>query len=562
LQPDRARREVRADIGLTAGAGAPAFLEGMPASATQVLIVGAGPTGLALALWLARAGIKVRIIDREPQPSRTSRAIAVQARTLELYGQLGIADAAVARGLPLNALNLWVGGEKAAQVLFGDIGSGKSPYPFVLMLAQDEHERLLVAELERTGVTVERGTALTGFELHGNAVRARLTTLEGRTAECEAAYLAGCDGASSSVRRGLGFGFPGGTYARLFYVADLLAEGPGADGELHIALDDAGVLAAFPLRGSGHVRLIGTVRAEGARAEAGAEPAPAAGRPMSWNDVDKSVLAHLGVRVRDVKWFSTYHVHHRVVERFGAEPVFLLGDAAHIHSPVGGQGMNTGIGDAFNLGWKLADVLNGRAMPSLLETYDAERRAFAERLVETTDRIFTLATRDGLLARWLRTRAMPGVLARVFGTDRGRALLFATVSQTRIRYRKSPISEGHAKLVHAGDRLPYFAQSGDGADDNYAPLRSRWWQLHVYGDPKPGFGAVRAVCDERGVEVVQRPWRAAAGEAGLMPGALYLVRPDGHLGYVDADARPNPLEEYLDRRLEGAEELRLKGARS
>jgi hypothetical protein len=145
---------------------------------------------------------------------------------------------------------------------------------------------------------------------------------------------------------------------------------------------------------------------------------------------------------------------------------------------------------------------------------------------------------------------MPGVLPRLFGTERGRAFLFATVSQTRVRYRRSALSQGHAGVVHAGDRLPWFAQTGDGEGDNFAPLRSRWWQAHVYGDPKPGLDAVRAACDERGVPLVRLPWRAAAGAAGLEPGALYLVRPDGYLAYVDPAARAAPLDEYLEERLE------------
>jgi 2-polyprenyl-6-methoxyphenol hydroxylase-like FAD-dependent oxidoreductase len=505
----------------------------------QVLVVGAGPTGLALALWLARAGVRLRIIEREPEAPRTSRAIAVQARTLELYRQLGIADEAIERGRTLDALNLWVDGQKAAHIPFGDIGRGRSDFPFVLMLAQDEHERLLTAELARAGVVVERGTTLKRFEAGEPCVRATLVTADGRTETTEFEYLAGCDGASSVVRQGMGLGFPGGTYAHVFYVADLDAEGPGADGELHVALDEAGFLAAFPLKGDGHVRLVGAVRDE--------DVGDAHDRPaFTWDDVDKTILERVGLTVRGVRWFSTYHVHHRVVERFAEGRVFLLGDAAHVHSPVGGQGMNTGIGDAVNLAWKLADVLRGRVHASILDTYDPERRAFALGLVATTDRLFTLATRDGTLARWVRTHALPEVLPSVFGTDLGRAYLFATVSQTRVRYRRSALSEGRAGSVHAGDRLPWFAQTVDGADDNFTPLRSRWWQAHVYGDAKPGLEDVRATCARFGIPLVQIPWRVAAGDAGLQQGALYLVRPDGHLGYVDPAARAAPLDDYLD----------------
>ena len=508
----------------------------------DVLVSGAGPTGLALALWLARAGVPVRIVERDPSSPHTSRAIAVQARTLELYRQLGIADEAIGRGRTLDALNLWVRGEKAAHIAFGDIGSGRSKFPFVLMLAQDEHERLLTAALARAGVTVERGTTLTRFEAREDSVRAFLETRDGRGEVYDAAYLAGCDGAGSTVRHGLGVGFPGGTYSHVFYVADLEAEGPGADGELHVALDDSGFLAAFPLKGDGHVRLVGTVR-DGASPDGSEARALAA----TWDDIDKSILERVGVRARNVKWFSTYHVHHRVVERFSAGRVFLLGDAAHVHSPVGGQGMNTGIGDAFNLAWKLSDVLAGRASSSILETYEPERRAFALRLVATTDRLFTLATRDGALARWVRTRALPRVVPSVLGTDRGRAFLFATVSQTRVRYRQSALSEGRAGTVHAGDRLPWFAQAGDGSDDNFTPLGSRAWQAHVYGDSKPGFDVVQTACERHAIPVVHLPWRAAAGDVGLEPGALYLVRPDGYLGFVDPEPRIAAVEAYLER---------------
>jgi len=521
----------------------------MASASTPVLIVGAGPSGLALALWLARAGVRPRIVERAPVRPTTSRAIAVQARTLELYRQLGIAERVVECGLRLDALNFWVAGAKVARLPFGELAGGKSPYPFILMLAQDEHERLLEDELGRAGVAVERGVSLESFEVGAAGVRATLATAAGRET-CEAAYLAGCDGARSVVRHVLDAGFPGGTYNHLFYVADLDASGPGADGELHVALDDAGFLAAFPLRGDGgsrggdgRVRLIGTVRrapAPGSAGDGDGEPS------FTWEDVDRSALARVGITVRAVHWFSTYRVHHRVVDQFRSGPVFLVGDAAHIHSPVGGQGMNTGIGDAINLGWKLAEVLRGRGPAALLDSYAPERRAFATRLVATTDRLFQIATRDGALARWIRTRVVPHVVPRVFDTAAGRAFLFSTVSQTRIQYRSSPLSEGHAGALHAGDRWPWIAAL-DG-DDSFAALAERRWQGLVCGGISSApLDDVRGACARRGIEVRAVPWRPEVDVAKLVQGAFYLVRPDGYVGFADGSLRPDAADAYLAR---------------
>jgi len=517
-----------------------------------VLIAGAGPSGLALALWLAQAGIRPRVIERESVRPTTSRAIAVQARTLELYRQLGIADEVIAHGLRLDALNFWVDAKKVARLPFGELARGKSPYPFILMLSQDQHERLLEEALARAGVTVERGVTLEKFEPGGSEVEAQLVLSDGRRESCAARYLAGCDGARSLVRHGLQAAFPGGTYAHLFYVADLDARGPGADGELHVALDDAGFLAAFPLKGDGgapagegRVRLIGTVRT-GQAEDRAAEGAPSSPPSFGWDDVDKAALARVGVTVRDVRWFSTYRVHHRVVDRFRDGPVFLVGDAAHIHSPVGGQGMNTGIGDALNLAWKLAEVLHGRAPPSVLDSYAPERRAFATRLVATTDRLFQVATRDGGLARWVRTRVVPNVVPRVFDTVRGREYLFATVSQTRIQYRASPLSQGHAGALRAGDRWPWIP-GGPDHDDSFAALAQRRWQGIAYGTASASLNDVRTVCARRGIPVQVLPWNAEAAAAKVERDAFYLLRPDGYVGFADGRPHPDAVDAYLDR---------------
>src|SRR5580698_2672385 len=339
-----------------------------PSSDPEVLIAGAGPTGLVLALWLTRLGIRVRIIDKNPYPAAHSRALAVQARTLEFYQQLGFAHELVDAGHRIAAANLWVSGRQVAHALFGDLGSGLSPFPFVLIYPQDEHEPLLIRHLAALGVTVERPTELLSFTESPTDPSAPITALlrlaDGSEQTCRCAFLAGCDGARSVVRQSLNIGFPGGQYTHLFYVADVQASGTVANGELHVALDNTDFLAIFPLDDNGRVRLVGTIRDDQA------EQAETQGADITWDDVSHRVLHWIHVDIQHVNWFSTYRVHHRVAEHFRNGRAFLLADAAHIHSPVGGQGMNTGIGDAVNLSWKLAAVLRGVAPASLLDSYE------------------------------------------------------------------------------------------------------------------------------------------------------------------------------------------------
>lgn len=493
---------------------------------TEVLIVGAGPTGLSLALWLARLGIRVRIIDKATEPGTTSRAVAVQARTLELYRQLGFAKDIVEAGVKFTAGNFWARGRKAAHVEFGKLGAGLSPFPYGLIYPQDEHERFLIDRLAELDVEVDRGTELLGFEETGGRVVAHLP---GST--CEAAYLAGCDGAHSTVREKLGITFPGGTYEHLFYVADVEATGPVIDGELHVSVDESDFAAVFPLKKAGHVRLIGTIRAESEKDR----------DDIGWGDVSTGLLQRLRIDVRQVNWFSTYRVHHRVAARFRQGRAFLLGDAAHIHSPVGGQGMNTGIGDSINLGWKLAAAMRGRAPAGILDSYEPERIGFARQLVATTDRVFQFVTRTGRLAAYLRIHVIPRALSAAFRLRAVRRLLFRVVSQTEIAYRASPLSAGGAGRVRGGDRLPWVQSN----PDNFAPLESLDWQVHVYGTATP---ALSEGCAARRLRLCVFPWTRGAARAGLAQDAVYLVRPDGYVALADPSQNPAVVARYLDER--------------
>jgi 2-polyprenyl-6-methoxyphenol hydroxylase-like FAD-dependent oxidoreductase len=496
---------------------------------TDVLIIGAGPTGLILALWLTKLGIKVRIVDKTSEPGTTSRALAVQARTLELYRQLDLTDAVIRNGHRVPAVNLWVKGEPEARLAFEQIGSRLTPYPFLHIFPQDEHERLLIERLGMLGVSVERSTELTGFIDRDDGVLARLRGNDGTERDCEARFLAGCDGARSMVREIIGTGFPGGTYRQVFYVADVLAAGPAVNGELHIDLDEADFLAVFPLAGTARARLIGTVRDE--RAD---HP-----NSLKFEDISSRAINSLKVSVATVNWFSTYHVHHRVTQHFRKGRAFLVGDAAHIHSPAGGQGMNTGIGDAINLAWKLATVVAGRGDDTLLDSYESERIGFARRLVSTTDRVFSFATADGRIADLMRTRVAPVLFPFAVGFDRVREFMFRTVSQTMINYRNGPLSNGIAGHVHGGDRLPWVPIDGV---DNYGSLSSMNWQAHVYGQAGP---ELSAWCAEHGLPLHVFGWRNEYQSAGIGRDAIYLLRPDTYVALAESSGTQNLLARYF-----------------
>jgi 2-polyprenyl-6-methoxyphenol hydroxylase-like FAD-dependent oxidoreductase len=496
-----------------------------------VLIVGAGPTGLVLALWLTRLGIPVRIIDKTADPGTTSRALAVQARTLELYHQIGLADAVIAGGVKVANLNFWVHGARAARIPLQDIGEGLSPYRFALVFPQDAHERLLIERLDAAGVRVERRTQLLRFTQQGDGVLATLQLADGTEEVCEAAYITGCDGAASTVREQLDLGFPGGTYTGWFYVADVDAAGPVTDEELHIDLEDADFVLVFPLKGNGRLRIVGNV----------SDVAGDEHSTLTFDDVRGKAIAHLELTIKKVNWFSTYRVHHRVANHFRHGRAFLLGDAAHIHSPVGGQGMNTGIGDAVNLAWKLAAVLKNAAPETLLDTYEPERIAFARRLVDTTDRAFTIVTKRGSLARIVRTDLVPRLVPFLFRLPAMRRFMFRTLSQIGVNYRHSRLSDGVAGSVRGGDRLPWVELAQ--GQDNFAPLTSLAWQVHVYGEPGRG---VAEVCTELGIPLHAFAWESAMSTAGLENAALYLIRPDGYVALADPKAEPERLRQYFN----------------
>lgn len=497
-------------------------------SRTPVLIAGAGPTGMLLALALVRHGITARIIDSKPAVTDTSRAIVVQARTLEFYDMLGLADDVLARGIAVRHIRVLQSGHDDKAVDVADIGAGRSPFAQLICFPQDDHERLIEARLRAAGVPIDWNTTLAAVDQDDTHVTATLQHADGRTEIVDADYLIGCDGSHSVVREQLGIGFDGGTYERRYFVADAALTG-GVTDDIRISFDATLLGLCFPVR-PGQARLLGVLPDSFTDDDR-----------ITFDDLKPDVEKLLQVAVEHVNWFSLFKVHHRVATTFRAGRGFLAGDAGHVHSPVGGQGMNTGLGDAFNLAWKLAAVLNHAADPELLDTYEPERIGFARNLVHTTDAVFAhLIGKDSasVIARTLAPRVIPAL----FHLSPVRHALFDTVSQTRIRYDDSPLSGGNTGHLAGGDRLPWIpVPAGMG---NFALLRDNAWQVQVYGEA----GArLTAACERLGLTLHVLPWDSAAGDAGYTRDAAYLIRPDSYIGLVLPDQDPEQLAGYLQR---------------
>ncbi|KAL2853884.1 FAD binding domain-containing protein [Aspergillus pseudoustus] len=504
-------------------------------SRPDVLIVGAGPTGLVTALWLVRQGISIRIIDKAQADASTSRALAIQARTLELYRQLDIAEDVVAKGHKIQATNVWSEGSHRGHIPIGDIGSGLTPYPFIHIFSQDQHERLLEDRLNSLGIQVERDLELVDYTENDSSVTAQLRKHAGGhgeedTEHCEATFIVGCDGAHSAVRRTTGIDYAGATYSHIFFVADIEGSGPTINGEAHVTINQSEFMLLFPYDDNRRARISGAVD----------DTAAGKGVDITFEDVSSEMTRTLKLQIDKVNWFSTYRSHHRVAAAFRKGRAFLLGDAAHIHSPVGGQGMNTGIGDAINLAWKLATVIKGRAGPDLLDTYEIERRAFATQLVNTTDSGFNLVISQSYFARILRTWVVPYVAPLLAKIDHARHRVFQRVSQIMINYRHSVLSTGATGYIYGGDRLPWVPV---GNVDNFESLKSITWQVHVYGEPKED---LRAWCKSENIPLHTFSWDEKYQAAGLQSDAAYLLRPDTYIAVAEPSGNPQELQKYFE----------------
>jgi 2-polyprenyl-6-methoxyphenol hydroxylase-like FAD-dependent oxidoreductase len=534
----------------------------------DVLVVGAGPTGLMTAVELARRGVGVRIVERAAVPSDKPRAIAVQARSLEMLQKVGCAEELAARGRHITALRGYVDGDPVIDAEFGDVPH--TPYPFLLLVSQSEMERSLRARLQELGGEVERGAELVGLADDGR-VEARLAHDGCGQETVRARWLVGCDGAHSAARKLTGLRFDGDRYPQDFVLADAALDWENPPDRIYFFLSRTGVVALFPML-------------EGWRVLAAcAGGIPGEGDPtVEEVQAVASALCPFPLRIHDPFWLARFRLHRRAVDHYRRGHVLVAGDAAHIHSPTGGQGMNTGIQDAENLAWKLALVLQGRAPERLLDSYEEERMPVGREVLRVSDWVLSYAS--GPRHPWLL--GARNVLLRLlaplyFGSEEGHTRPFRFMSELGVHYgASSVVAEGRDARGHTLDGGPaagHRAMDGplvlarDGTEASlfsritgpnhhllaFAPpgsvdsralagrlaealgARAAWIDVHVVTDGKPtidGTAGERVYTDATGT--VRRRY-------GVDAGALYLVRPDGYVGFRVPDVSAAPLQGYL-----------------
>jgi 2-polyprenyl-6-methoxyphenol hydroxylase-like FAD-dependent oxidoreductase len=543
---------------------------------TEVLVVGAGPTGLTAAACLARSGVAVRIIDRATvPPDDRSRAAVVQARTLEIFDNLGIAEEALEAGLGVQSVNVFHPNGRRGTLSFSRPGMLDTPYDEVLALPQDQTERILGELVARLGVRVERGVALTALRNDASSATVELTNAHGLVERAEFAWIIGADGAHSAARQLAGLSSDGVTYRDEGLIGDVDIDWKLPPKEVSLCPNVEGFMLGFPLPGERHFRVIMIVPRD----------TPGEDRHLELDEfraqLERMTPRGMGAdggppRIETVHWLTRYRLHRRGVPCYRGGRVLVAGDAAHIHSPVGAQGMNTGIQDSYNLCWKLPLVMRGEAPAWLVDTYDEERRRIGEILLNGTDKAFGAVAGHGWFARTMR-RIAPTFATRLVNAPFIGHKLARFVSQLGIRYRQSRLSTeapGATRLGHraprAGDRAPDvpLRTPAGAAHRLFDELRGPHHTLVLFrgNDSEPAW--MKPIVEQVGEHyrglikitpivsspdgslsgAVFDPDKSAHAHYGAERGAIYLIRPDGHIGFRGGPSDFAALSDDLRRR--------------
>ena len=507
---------------------------------TDVLVIGAGPTGLMAANQLNRFGIDFIIIDKKNGPTEQSRAIAVTSRSLEIYEQMGLSDEVIANGQRINSFHFFTQGKQRGIVKVGEIGKGLSDFNYLLGYEQSKNEELLTRNLIEHGQKVLWGTGFVELKEYHKNIQVLARNHQGDIF-IEAKYLIACDGASSPVRHQLKMKFEGGTYENKFFVADTILRWKlGYDG-LVISPADRNFVGFFPMKGKSNYRVLGTLPDDYSEKT-----------DITFHDIEKVVVETLGIDIafEKVNWFSIYNLHHRRVDQFREGSVFVAGDAAHIHSPAGGQGMNTGLQDAYNLAWKLAFVIRGYAKQNLLETYNEERLPFAKWLMSFTDRGFNLMTTDNWLLAFIRKHFASRLVGLVVKQNWFRPRAFKILSQIGYSYHGMALSGSstNQKLkFKSGDRLPYVVDNDVSKSIYHLFTAPAFHLLHIGMETmaeeecvkfKKAFPFPMTI-----VESKIEHWQ----EYGVKSDLYIIIRPDNYILYLSDSPDVTKIHHHLSR---------------
>jgi 2-polyprenyl-6-methoxyphenol hydroxylase-like FAD-dependent oxidoreductase len=494
------------------------------AKKTQVVIVGAGPTGLSMAIQLMRYNIDFIIIEKNETTTPFSKALVVQARTLEILEEIGIAEKAIAEGRVTIALNAFENGKQKFKVDVNGLGQGVSQFPFALSLEQCKTEKLFVDYLTENGKTISWNSTFTHFVESDNGLTAYYKTEDNLETKIEADYIVGADGAGSAIRHQGNFTFEGDTAARIFYVSDVkISSSVICQNELYMFLIKKGFILFFPMQGDGHYRIVGIL-----------PDANESQTEFHFEELIPDLKKQVAVPLEfiETRWFSTYKVHSRKANNFRKSRCFIAGDAAHIHTPAGGQGMNTGIQDAYNLTWKMALTLQGKVNEVVLESYSIEREQNARNLLNTTDKMFDIISGSNFFWNFLRLKVFPVIAGFIVKNRSFRKRVFPLLSQTGIAYNNSPLTiKSSVGNIYAGVRMPYFVFKN--GKNIFEFLKEPRFKILFFGnDEKANFQNIiihfLVVAKFAFSEI---PFSIFKAQKNF----YVLLRPDNHIAYIGND---------------------------
>ncbi|WP_328766665.1 FAD-dependent monooxygenase [Streptomyces sp. NBC_00286] len=510
----------------------------------DILVVGAGTTGLTLALEAHDHGARIRVVERRPEPFRPSRALILHPRTLEVLRPLGVTDALLELADPAPAVDLHLG-SRVVETRLADLALPDTAFPHLSLMRQMDVERVLTRALAGRGVTVERGTELTTVRDDGHSVRAVLRSRHG-IEEIRCPFVVGCDGPASTVRDCAGIGWHGRPYAEEVVLADLDLGGISERSGAEVFAGRQGLLFLFPLGEQATWRLLATRASTDGAGQNFGQPGSAVPQAELQHLLNDAGLQN---RIERLAWSARVPLQCGLAGRFRRGRLFLAGDAAHNYSPATGQGMNAGIQDAVNLGWKLGfaasdprgESADGRGADVLLDSYDRERRAAAHRRLVLTHTAFWAEASTGRIPSWLRAVAAPLTAPAIPALLHRRRLVaeaIRLISQLRVNYRRSPLSvEGTPPLRGAprpGDRLPDAIVSAEGPPRRLHELLARpgvHLLLQREADPPP--------------DAVPGPLVTVLRLTNSPGRGLMAVRPDGHVGFRCGTADPAGLTGWL-----------------